>query len=123
MKKERIAGLCICVLLWGSFQSVCFTAVHMKILGAPDCSWAAVTNPQVAFRPGLVSALMYAGWPQLGFLRAEIYLLKRKDAQAREAMKPAGKNLAYYEKLEQWFEYGIVRGSEHFVDLYNHSRR
>ena len=95
MKKERVVGLCICVLLLGSLQAV-WSVAGIARFGTGGYSWAAAGAPQITARPQLVAALIFSAWPPLGFLLGETGFLspKAKDLPARDARKPPERNPA-----------------------------
>ena len=98
MKKERIVALCIGVVLWGSFQSVCSVAVGAKLFQASAHS--------LALRSNLVPAIICAGWPPLGFLYGEMRLIhSQKKEFPVHATKPVGDRAAGDETPKQWSEY------------------
>ena len=121
MKKDRVVGICICVLLLGHFQAQQIAGIwQLAPPSLPHIIWAAATGKPLGFagrirtpadrlpslgRPGFVGAVVHAGWPQLGFVYDEILLLsgKLKNASDRDEWKrdpgwertrPSGKNHA-----------------------------
>jgi len=107
VKKERIVGLCICVVLLVSLQSLIFYAAGIRQLRVPAFSRAGIT-----VRSSILPAVVYAGWPHLGFLYGELQLLHERMAGFR-TQRPAlqaGKSqdghkapnqLAHRSKLDQ----------------------
>jgi hypothetical protein len=85
MKKERVVGLCICVLWLGSLQAVWSVSSGIARFGMGGCCWTAAGAPQISARSQLVAAMVFYAWPQAGFLLGETGLL---NLQAHGTRKP-----------------------------------
>jgi hypothetical protein len=72
LKKERIVGLCICVVLLTGLQSLFFGAAVIRQLRVPTCA-----REGISMRSDILPALVCAGWPPLGFLYGEFQLLHK----------------------------------------------
>jgi hypothetical protein len=94
MKKERVVGLCICVLLLGSLQAVWSVSAGIARFGIGGYSWTAAGAPQITARSQLVAAVVFSAWPPLGFLLGETGFLnpKAKDLPAHDTRKPPKRN-------------------------------
>jgi len=71
MKKERVVGLCICVLWLGSLQAVWSVSSGIARFGIGGYCWASAGAPQFGARSHLVAAMVFYAWPPVGFLLGE----------------------------------------------------
>jgi|WetSurMetagenome_2_1015567.scaffolds.fasta_scaffold629378_1 hypothetical protein len=92
MKKERIVGLCICVLLLGSIQTVWPLAMGIARFGVPGTSWTVQGAPQMTPRSTVVAAMAYSGWPPLGFFLADMHLLHKAAKNLDPGKGPFNRN-------------------------------
>lgn len=103
MKKERIVGLCICVVLLASLQSLFFIAAGLKQFRFP-----ARSSTGISLRSNVLPALVYAGWPPLGFLYGELQLLHKRmeGSSTQDSILQAGKDQAGRKELKQLADRG-----------------
>ena len=107
MKKERIVGLCICIVLLGSLQSAFFMAAGVKQFRASAYSRAETRTQALNVRSDVLPALVCAGWPPLGFLYGQMHLLNKRmgNLTVRDVRQPVGKELAGHKAVEKLTDY------------------
>jgi hypothetical protein len=114
MKKERVVGLCICIVLWGSLQSPRIFGCR-QFAAAPSLPrtvWAIASGEfilDLAYsrigtnrRSDPVSEFVCTGWPPLGILYSEMRLMNRDLPNTREEKEMAGKSNPQIETLKDW---------------------
>ena len=94
MKRDRIMGVIICILILGNMQlqqiagiwrlaapslpQILWAVATGKPLGISVCSRPAEAGRQPVGRLGFISAAVHAGWPQLSFVCDQTLLLHRR---------------------------------------------
>jgi hypothetical protein len=94
MKRERVVGLCICVLLLGSLQAVWSVATGLACFRTVGQARAMAGEPQMAAYPNLAAAMALSAYPPLGFFFSEQYFLKMKNPAAHHVRKAPKNNPA-----------------------------
>ena len=123
MRKERVVGLCICLVLLGSLQAQRIAGwPQFTVSSLPEVVWAVVSGerPEAGidslieantlkvsdWRTNRVWTFVCAGWPPLAVVYGELHLMRqdRKDLQSSKDSSVKERTSTLKERSRDWSE-------------------